>query len=162
MLFSFRGASGACFAYTACLAAIGCASESGAFELAAPSREEFERDVYPVLLRDCAMSRCHGAEERFFRVVGPGRVRLSQYTSPLDPATAAEITISYERARSQLDVSGQRQAASLLSKPLERAAGGATHGGQDRFGRNVYPNKQAPGYLTLAAWVLSENAPVAP
>jgi hypothetical protein len=135
-----------------------CAQESAAYEFAEPSLEAFERDVYPVLLRDCAMSRCHGAEERFLRVVGPGRARLSKYTSPLDPATAAEVTLSYERARAQIDVGPRRQSSWLLSKPLERAAGGAAHGGQDRFSRNVYASKQDPGYLTLAAWVMSESA----
>ena len=37
----------------------------------------FQREVYPVLLRDCAFSQCHGSGDRFFRVWGPGRERLA-------------------------------------------------------------------------------------
>ena len=139
-----------------------CTGESAPFELADASHEQFEREVYPVLLRDCAMSRCHGSEERYFRVVGPGRVRLSQYTSPLDAATAAEIAVSYERARAFIAVDAALATSPLLSKPLERAAGGATHGGQDRFNRNVYANREAQGYLTLAAWIEHQSAVTEP
>jgi len=41
----------------------------------------------------------------------------------------------------------------LLRKPLQLEAGGAGHGGVDRFGQNIYGSKTAPGYAVLEAWV---------
>jgi hypothetical protein len=132
-----------------------CSDAAGPLELAQPDAERFAADVYPVLLRDCAMSECHGSSQRFFRVVGPGRVRLSKATQPLEPATDAEIMASYDRARSMLVPAPHADQSLLLRKPLELAAGGASHMGRDAFGRNVYATKDDPGYVAITQWAMT-------
>ena len=81
------------------------------------------RDVYPVLLRDCAFSECHGSEERFFRIYGPGRARLLPDAVPDDPPTQDELILSYDRARSML-AGPTYEDALLLRKPLEHRGRG--------------------------------------
>jgi hypothetical protein len=104
------------------------------------------------LLRDCgSTTSCHGAEQRFFRVVGPGRARLSPRQEPLEPATPQEILESYKRARAMLEPDSAVLPL-LLRKPLALDAGGATHGGSDPFGRNVYASKRDPSYRILERW----------
>jgi hypothetical protein len=127
-------------------------------DVPAPDPALFQSAVYPVLLRDCAFADCHGGEHRFFQVFGPGRTRLDPATKPHDPATAAELQRSYDRARSML-VSGDTPSDSLLlRKPLEITAGGQGHKGVDAFGRNVYKSKQEPDYQVLSQWANSPSA----
>jgi hypothetical protein len=117
----------------------------------------FEQEVYPVLLRDCAFSACHGSSLRFFQVLGPGRGRLLATTRPLDPTTPEEIMYSYERASSMIDAVAP-QSSLLLRKPIEVAAGGIGHEGVDSLGRNVYQSAAEPGYMALTRWVLGSQA----
>jgi hypothetical protein len=114
----------------------------------------FKEDVYPILIRDCAFQACHGAEERFFRVWGPGRVRLSATSSAYSNATSEEITQSYQRALAMVDSNDPGQSL-LLRKPLATAAGGAGHLGADKFGRNLYRTVDDDGYLVLSRWVFA-------
>lgn len=115
----------------------------------------FGRDVYPLLLRDCAFSTCHGKDERFFRIVGPGRVRLDPSSKPEDPATLPELLMTYERARDMLATDARAQDSLLLRKPLEASAGGQGHLGADDFGRNVYASQADPRYALLLRWAMS-------
>jgi len=113
----------------------------------------FERDVYPVLMRDCAYANCHGAEQRFFQVWGPGRTRLDS-DDKVTSIQQQEKIRSFQRAISMLYTDGSRPLAEspLLVKPLEASSGGAAHGGVDRYGRNVYRSAQDPGYQVLVRW----------
>lgn len=43
----------------------------------------------------------------------------------------------------------------LLRKPLAVSAGGAAHGGVDRYGRDVCRAVDDVGYVALEHWVLS-------
>jgi hypothetical protein len=113
---------------------------------------QFQADVYPVLLRDCAFPECHGGEHRFLQVYGPGRVRLDPHSMSTDPATDAETMLSYQRALSMLVTDADLDRSLLLTKPLERSAGGQGHKGNDRLGRNVYRSKGDAGYAAIAAW----------
>ena len=118
-----------------------------------PDQQVFEDEVYPILLRDCAFSECHGAERRFLRVVGPGRSRLEG--SPSDPELLrSERLLSYERTRSMLTTDpGQPLTESLLfRKPLDVRAGGAAHEGVDVFGRDPFQTSADPRYQTILAW----------
>jgi len=113
----------------------------------------FEKEVYPVLIRDCAFHACHGSETRFFRVWGPGRARFTPtLTTAFDPVTQEEKTESYQRALSMVDPNHPSESL-LLRKPLATAAGGAGHLGADKFGRNVYRTVDDAGYLVLSQWV---------
>ena len=117
----------------------------------------FQREVYPVLLRDCGFPDCHGAPERFFRVWGPGRSRLPRETmipEALDLPTGDEVAGTYSLAQSMIDAEDPVQSL-LLRTPLAVVAGGAGHLGVDKYGRNVYRTAQDPGYLVIARWVMS-------
>jgi hypothetical protein len=135
----------------------GCDSGDGATHIPAPEVAKFELEAYPVLLRDCGFPACHGSHDRFFRVFGPGRSRLLETTPMFSPATADELSQSYARARSMLSNQGSVLESWLLRNPLAASAGGAHHGGEDHWGRNVYQNADAPGYLTIRAWALSHE-----
>jgi hypothetical protein len=135
------------------LAAPACAEETPPLALAMPDPVLFQTEVYPVLLRDCGFNACHGSTERFFQVVGPGRLRLSPMTDVGAETTPEEIQYSYERARSMIDPYAP-ESSLLLRKPLAVDAGGAGHEGVDEYGRDVYQSKMELGYMTLARWVL--------
>jgi hypothetical protein len=144
----------------------GCRSDpSWSGEIAVADPASFSREVYPVLLADCAFSQCHGAEQRFFRVFGPGRERLKDASGAASPAL--EMQASYVRALSMLITDGSRPVAEsqLLNKPLDLASGGSAHGGVDVYGRNVYRSSSDPNYIVLLNWALGarfSGTPMAP
>jgi len=154
------------------LLAAACGSDTDGFALPASNKvSTFQRDVYPVLLRDCAFPTCHGAPERFFRVWGPGRVRLDPnaplFDISIDPATGLEkkqepngpeLNRTLDSAIGFVDAKDPRRSL-LLRKPLAAEAGGSGHLGVDRFGRNVYRSMDSEGYVTLSRWVFSLNNP---
>lgn len=113
----------------------------------APDPAAFRTTVYPVLLRDCSFAGCHGDPRRPLFTPGPGRVRLDPTLDVLDPPTAAEIELSYDRARALLLREGD-EPPPLLHKPTADAA----HRGRDAAGRNVYDDPEAPGLLVLTQW----------
>jgi hypothetical protein len=117
-------------------------------------RAAFERDVFPVLLRDCAFHACHGSTQRFFQVFGPGRARLSPELRPLDDITPAEIEHSFTRALSMLEPADMERSP-LIAKPLAIAAGGVGHEGSDALGRDVYQSADDPAYRILHTWVVA-------
>jgi hypothetical protein len=118
----------------------------------------FRNDVYPVLLRDCATVECHGDAKRFFRVWGPGRVRLplENMTLPeaLDQPTGTEVSTTYSLALSMIDERDLARSP-LLRKPLAVSAGGSGHMGVDNYGRDVYRTTSDEGYQAIARWVFS-------
>jgi hypothetical protein len=136
-----------------------CANESTELVVSTPDRASFEETVYPVLLRDCAFSACHGSAERFLQVFGPGRGRMTPDLKPLDPISPAEVSHAYDRARSMIDATHPEQSL-LLRKPLATKAGGSGHEGTDELGRNVYQSKIDPDYVAISGWVLGQSATV--
>jgi hypothetical protein len=152
-----------CFVLAGFLALAACVNDASVSnEPPAPDRALFDTAIYPLLLRDCGFSECHGAEHRFFQVFGPGRARLEGHASDPDLAPR-ERQLTYDRARSMLVATGggSVQQSPLLTKPLELNAGGASHRGVDHFGRNVYQVVSDPRYVALWQWALS-RAPQAP
>jgi hypothetical protein len=154
------------------LMAAGCSSSllascqtdsSWSGSLDAPNYAQFATEVYPILLRDCAYSRCHGAPERFFRIFGPGRAPLLD-DGPAATLAQREVQASYDRARSMLISDGSRPVyeSPLLLKPLALGLGGASHEGVDVFGRNVYRSLNDPAYLSLVSWAISGNEAALP
>jgi hypothetical protein len=135
------------------LAAASCASVVDDPVLSTPDRVVFDAQVYPILVRDCGHTGCHGSENRFFRVVGPGHVRLDPATRLAAPVTEAELALSYNRARSMIDPSDPNHSP-LLIKSLEVSQGGADHEGTDSFGRNVYRSPEDPDFQVLVRWAL--------
>lgn len=143
------------------LCTCGCASGSSEYSgpLPSPDGARFVNDVYPMLLRDCAYVGCHGMQERFFQVYGPGRVRMRpDDTEPGDPLTLEEVTHSYERAVSMIASSEVVEDSLLIRKPLEAQAGGQGHKGVDDLGRNVFASQDDPGWKTLLQWAKSEGS----
>lgn len=147
--------------FIATMLSIACANESAEWQgpLPTPNGDQFISTVYPLMLRDCAFSACHGAPERFFHIVGPGRARLLATTLPDDPMTVEEVQFSYERARSMLATSATIEQSLLLRKPLEPAAGGQGHTGVDDFGHNVFASRADPRYVALSTWAHTLGAP---
>ena len=138
---------------TLALTCFACASVTEEPVIGSPDRVVFDEQVYPILVRDCGHSGCHGSEARFFRVVGPGHVRLDPTTRLAAPATESELALSYNRARSLLEPSDPNKSP-LLVKPLEVSAGGSDHEGTDSFGRNVYRSPEDPDFQVLVHWAL--------
>jgi hypothetical protein len=155
---------GSAFALACALLAAACAESPPQAIAARREFQQFQREVYPVLLRDCGFPACHGAPERFFRVWGPGRVRLpGEMTTPeaFDLPSTNELSASRALALSMID---EREPLSspLLRKPLAVQAGGAGHLGADKYGRDVYRTPQDDGYLVIGRWVLSPPPPAPP
>jgi hypothetical protein len=117
-----------------------------------PNRATFDDVIYPILARDCAFPACHAGEARFFRVFGPGRARLDPATGLAAPATAEEMDMAYDRARSMLAAVRAPEESLLLRKPLEIDRGGAAHMGVDQYGRDVYASREDPSYVALLQW----------
>jgi hypothetical protein len=134
-----------------------CTYESADLTVPNPDEQLFEAEVYPILLRDCAFYACHGNTDRFLRVFGPGRTRISDKTENYDPATPEEIHHSYERARSMLQGVSDVADSLLLRKPLDSAAGGSGkgHEGTDVWGHNVYKSANDDSYEKLVEWASS-------
>lgn len=132
----------------------GCGEPPGEFAVTAPDLVAFETEVMPVLARDCSFHTCHGARQRFFQVLGPGRPRLSPLTRDADPITPEELRFNYGRALSMID-RGNPALSPLFLKPLEPVAGGAGHEGTDLFGRDVYQSELDPAFVVLRNWVMS-------
>jgi hypothetical protein len=144
------------------LVLLGCGGSDAQFSgpLPTPDGALFVHEVYPLLLRDCAFSTCHGAPDRFFQLYGPGRARLEPLaTKPDDPMTLPEVLHSYDRARSMIATSDVAEHSLLLQKPLELEGGGQSHKGVDDFGRNLFVSRQDPGYALIARWASSTGAP---
>ena len=137
-----------------CSPLVGCKDDEPAPALADREFRDFQ-EVYPVLLRDCGFPACHGARERFFRVVGPGRVRLDGDSTAFDGATGDEASASYQSALTMLDAEHPERSL-LLKKPLAIEQGGASHGGTDDFGRNVYRTVHDEGYLAISRFVFAQ------
>jgi len=139
--------------FTLAFVSCACASVTEEPVIGSPDRAVFDERVYPILVRDCGHSGCHGSEARFFRVVGPGHVRLDPTTRLAAPVTESELALSYNRARSLLNT-GDPNKSALLLKPLEVSAGGSEHEGTDSFGRNVYRSPEDPDFQVLVHWAL--------
>lgn len=148
-----------CYAPLIAAAWLGCSAcqPEEAWELPQANDVAFREDVYPILLRDCGFHACHGSSDRFFRVWGPGRVRLAPNAAAFDDATSAEERATFQRAISMIDANDPGRSL-LLVKALATEAGGSGHLGVDKFGRNVYRSANSPGYIALATWVFSIKA----
>jgi hypothetical protein len=118
----------------------------------APDYDAFERDVYPIVLRDCGFPACHGDEERPFRVYGPGRLRLDPEAGFDDEASSEEVWLSYQRTRSMLVSDGEVERSPLLRKVLP----GGGHQGVDALGRSVYADASDESYVILWRWAEGE------
>lgn len=137
-----------------------CSYERAAVEDLSPDLMLFESTVYPVLIRDCAFYACHGNAERFFRVYGPGRLRISDELEAYDPATPAEIHHTYERARSMLQGVRGVEDSLLLRKPLDASEGGSGkgHRGTDLWGHDVYRVKSDVAYKKIVDWARGQQS----
>jgi hypothetical protein len=110
----------------------------------------FVQNVEPELQQSCAFRTCHGKDTRplhLYSMAGergpnPGDFQLSD----------DEHRANYQRAIVYANTTSSNL-PDLLRKPLQLEAGGAGHGGVDRFGHNVYGSQTEPGWLALSSWV---------
>lgn len=118
----------------------------------------FKDRVYPILLRDCGFTTCHGDPKRFFAVFGPGRVRLEpDKTDIYDPVTPYELAISYTRARSMLFGPDGPDSSLLVRKPIPLSEGGAGHKGDDVWGSPIFLSTADARYVTLYNWATTQG-----
>ena len=143
-----------------CTALLACA-EQGSLRQPVLDPAAFEGEVYPVLLRDCGFPACHGSQDRFFRVFGPGRARLDPETRLGAPVAREEIDAAYERARSMIESAETGAESPLVRKPLAVGQGGASHSGTDSRGRDVYASRDDPGLVAIAQWARGDLDTVA-
>lgn len=137
----------------------GCVTEPTQ-DLSIPSADPtvFKDRVYPILLRDCGFTTCHGDPRRFLAVFGPGRVRLDPETTDIyDPPTPYEIAISYTRARSMLFGPDGPKSSLLVRKPIPLDQGGAGHEGDDVWGSPVFLSTADARYVTLYNWATTQG-----
>jgi len=135
-----------------------CAGESTQTEIPDADTRRFAAEVYPILLANCGYPTCHGDPQRPLSVYGPGRTRLDPELDAQAPATAEELAVSYNRARSMLiDPEGPRRAP-LLRKPLAVHAGGAAHKGDDPWSQPVFASKRDPRYEALFFWAIGRGS----
>lgn len=119
------------------------------------SYDRFVAEVEPLLVQGCAFPACHGNENRPMRVFGPGRHRWSAGL-PSDGFAEVEHQANFDRVR-VFAAPTSAPLPDLLRKPLERSAGGAEHGGVDRYGRNVYPDQDDPRWQALLSWARGDG-----
>jgi len=136
------------------LAGVACVDTSGLADTPEYSLNEFTVYALPVLLRDCGFQACHGSQERFFRVYGPGRARLDPLEEAYADLDGFEAEISFSFTKAMIDPRNAKESL-LLRKPLAVEAGGSGHEGVDKFGRNVYRTPDDDGFLVLQTWVLN-------
>jgi hypothetical protein len=136
-----------------------CANDSTSWDTLDRDPSVFVAEVYPVLLGDCGFPACHGDPARPLWIVGPGRTRLRPETPPFAPATAEELATTYTRTVSMLAGPDAPSQSWLLRKPLAVRAGGASHAGDDDFGRPIYASKDDPRWQALFFWVTAGDAP---
>lgn len=130
----------------------GCSVEDGTIAIPNADAKVFQTQVYPVLLRDCGFTTCHGNPGRFFAVYGPGRTRLDPSTPEYDPVTPYELALTFTRARSMLVGPDGPLTSLLVRKPIPIAEGGAGHKGDDPWGNTVYASSTDARFQTIARW----------
>lgn len=131
---------------------VGCAEPTGELQVPDADPIVFRDKVYPILLRDCGFVGCHGTEQRFFAVFGPGRTRLDPKTNIFDPPTDTELSLTFSRARSMLEDPEGPGSSLLVRKPIPRAQGGAGHGGDDEYGVSVYRSTGDARFMAIYQW----------
>jgi hypothetical protein len=139
----------------AMLALTSCAfpveSETAAPVVDAADVDAYERDVHPLLEASCATLDCHGADRRPLRLYAETGRRARADRLPL-LVTRDELEANV-RALRTLDLGEpDAESAMLLLKPLARSAGGVDHVGGD-----LWPSREAPGYVCLRAFLLRES-----
>lgn len=134
------------------LLAFPCAAPPPPTQLPALDRAYFEHEVEPQLLASCAYNTCHGAPLRPMRVYSLAGLRIDPALTSNQPLTAEEHEANFVRAAASAGATSSAQ-PDFLRKPLQLEAGGAGHGGVDRFGQNIYANQDDPRWKVLKAWV---------
>lgn len=112
----------------------------------------FEAQVEPELLASCAYSGCHGAPLRPMRLFSPAGERIAMGLTSNTPLTQEEHRANFIAA-SAVAAPSSAPLPDLLRKPLQEEAGGAGHGGVDRYGRNIYATKDDARWRVLEQWV---------
>ncbi|MBK9033262.1 MAG: hypothetical protein IPL61_18650 [Myxococcales bacterium] len=134
-------------------AALGCSVPDD--EVVVPDADPvvFKDAVYPILLRDCAFTACHGNPDRFLAVFGPGRAAARGHR-PRRAGHRRGAGRHLHRTRSML-MSPAGSSARRSCKPLAEADGGVRHRGTDPWGNAIFPSKDDPRFVVLAQWALA-------
>jgi len=122
------------------LGCVGHVGDTGGGDLSA-----FERDVVPVIERDCGTDSCHAAPGDRFDSLDP-----SYFVFPVDDEGKISghdrIERAYERAREKLSGAGA-EFSDLVRKPLDVSLGGLAHRGGSQF-----RTMDDPSLVALMRW----------
>lgn len=111
-------------------------------------RDQFAREVVPVLQRRCAASSCHG--------IPPGGTNQRRFAFPTDTygyiSEPWMIEATYTAARRFINTTEIPELSSLLRKGLPPDYGGLPHGGG-----STYRDRQDPAFLAIRRWIAREH-----
>jgi hypothetical protein len=151
-----HGIRAARFGLSAALVGLASCTVPVASEIAAPPVDDaavdtYARELHPLLEASCATLDCHGADRRPLQLFSETGRRLRGDLRG-EPLTREEW-LANVRALRTLDVGeSDPDHQMLLLKPLAVSAGGAAHVGGD-----VWPDRAAPGYVCLRAFVVGDS-----
>ena len=134
------------------LLAFPCAAPAPSTQVPPLDRAYFEHEVEPQLVASCAYNTCHGAPLRPLRVYSLAGLRIDPALTSNQVLTAEEHEANFLRASASAAATSSTL-PDFLRKPLQLEAGGAGHGGVDRFGQNIYANKDDRRWKVLEAWL---------
>lgn len=132
--------------------ALPCGTPPPSTQIPSLDQAAFEANVEPELLASCAYSGCHGAPLRPLRLFSPAGERIAMGLTSNTPLTQEEHRANFIAA-SAVAAPSSAPLPDLLRKPLQEEAGGAGHGGVDRYGRNLYATRDDPRWRVLERWV---------
>lgn len=114
-------------------------------------RRRFEREIAPLIERDCGTNVCHAASDAQF-----DELPEEYFVFPVDDSgritPGDRMDKAYQRSLAKLSAAGGRH-ADLIRKPLDEALGGSAHRGGAQ-----YRTETDPSYQTLLAWA-DDGAP---
>jgi hypothetical protein len=124
----------------AALLAPACAPEQGAVDLPVRDQARFEAEIQPIVGSGCGSLDCHGDSGRPLRL-------YARYGRRADAALRDSELTAAELADNVAAFAGLPDDR-LLGKPLAVDGGGMHHEGGD-----LWPDRDAPEYRCLEAWL---------
>lgn len=129
------------------LAAASCGPSQGVQPVAWLDRAAFERDIEPIVERQCADPTCHGRPERPLSLYAPLRWRADASRTHLpELLTADEVTHNWTAACLCASYPTRGEESLFAKKPL--AGAGLYHGGGAQW-----DGPTDPSYRAVLAWI---------
>jgi len=141
----------------------GCQVESPILEGTDLDFDHFVCSIQPILERECSMPACHGNNQRPFKVLASGRMRIGdEYEASKSLLTGAdvsagkhpkltygELAYNYYQARAFALVTQGFPQSQLVTRPLAVRAGGMAHAPR----ADVFFDLDDPSIERIEAWI---------